>query len=190
MMPTSPSPSLKFRTVGFPQYGFKASRSDTACRFSAPVKPMPGIPGALPRLRVPFAGVGRHNPLALSPDSLARPPAAVREGIPLSPRGPWLRAEFCCLRPSSLTTTPSASLAGTRRLHGIAAYTPRLRCAGTPRRPTRPSPLFTAALSARAIDHTPVGPRNLSRCPAVHGTRLPRVVTESPPTTTVSASNI
>ena len=27
MMPTFPSPSLKFRTVGFPQYGFKASLS-------------------------------------------------------------------------------------------------------------------------------------------------------------------
>src|SRR5438093_11208803 len=26
-----------------------------------------------------------------------------------------------------------------RRLHGPAAYTPRLRCAGAPRRPTRPS---------------------------------------------------
>jgi hypothetical protein len=47
---------------GFPQYGFKASRSDTACRSSAPVKPMPGVPGALPRLRVLFAGFGNHNP--------------------------------------------------------------------------------------------------------------------------------
>jgi len=30
MMPTSPSPPLKFRTVGFPQYGYKASLSDGA----------------------------------------------------------------------------------------------------------------------------------------------------------------
>ena len=28
-------------------------------------------------------------------------------------------------------------------------------------------PTFTAALSARAVDHTPVGPRNPSRCPCV-----------------------
>jgi hypothetical protein len=35
MMPTFPSPSLKFRTVGFPQYGFKASMSDRACRDDA-----------------------------------------------------------------------------------------------------------------------------------------------------------
>ena len=31
MMPTFPLPSLKFRTAGFPQYGFKAGVSDRAC---------------------------------------------------------------------------------------------------------------------------------------------------------------
>jgi hypothetical protein len=31
MMPTFPSPPLKFRTAGFPQYGFKAGVSDEAC---------------------------------------------------------------------------------------------------------------------------------------------------------------
>ncbi len=30
MMPTFPSPPLKFRTAGFPQYGFKAGISDKA----------------------------------------------------------------------------------------------------------------------------------------------------------------
>jgi hypothetical protein len=30
MMPTFPSPPLKFRTAGFPQYGFKAGFSDEA----------------------------------------------------------------------------------------------------------------------------------------------------------------
>ena len=52
MMPTFPSPSLKFRTVGFPQYGFKASMSDRACRDEGLVKPVPGIrsiPSRLPR---------------------------------------------------------------------------------------------------------------------------------------------
>jgi hypothetical protein len=57
----------------------------------------------------------------------------------LNPRGPWLRFEFCCLDPSSLTTTPSVSPAGTLRLHDTVAYTQRLRCAGAPRRPTGPS---------------------------------------------------
>ena len=56
-----------------------------------------------------------------------------------STQGPWLRSEFCCLAPSSLTTTPSVSLMSTRRFRGPAVYTSRLRCAGAPRRPTRPS---------------------------------------------------
>ena len=34
-MPTFPLPSLKFRTAGFPQYGFKAGRSDRAFPFYA-----------------------------------------------------------------------------------------------------------------------------------------------------------
>jgi len=44
MMPTSPSPPLKFRTVSFPQYGFKASLSDPACPGRREVKPAPSIP--------------------------------------------------------------------------------------------------------------------------------------------------
>jgi hypothetical protein len=35
MIPTFPLPSLKFRTAGFPQYGFKAGRSDRAFPFYA-----------------------------------------------------------------------------------------------------------------------------------------------------------
>ena len=46
MMPTFPSPSLKFRTVGFPQYGFKASLSGRAFLPSDAVKPAPGIPAS------------------------------------------------------------------------------------------------------------------------------------------------
>lgn len=44
MMPTFPSPPLKFRTVSFPQHGFKASRSDSACPARPEVKPAPGMP--------------------------------------------------------------------------------------------------------------------------------------------------
>ena len=39
MMPTFPSPPLKFRTAGFPQYGFKAGISDEAC-------PTTGLPSS------------------------------------------------------------------------------------------------------------------------------------------------
>ena len=38
-MPTFPSPPLKFRTAGFPQYGFKAGISDEAC-------PTSGLPSS------------------------------------------------------------------------------------------------------------------------------------------------
>ena len=43
MMPTSPSPPLKFRTAGFPQYGFKASMSDRAFLQGRNLKLAPGI---------------------------------------------------------------------------------------------------------------------------------------------------
>ena len=43
MMPTFPSPPLKFRTAGFPQYGFKASMSDSALLQVRSLKPAPGI---------------------------------------------------------------------------------------------------------------------------------------------------
>ena len=60
MMPTFPSSSLKFRTVGFPQYGFKASMSDRACRDGELVKPMPGIRSRWSRLRRPFVRVANR----------------------------------------------------------------------------------------------------------------------------------
>src|ERR1700730_5177054 len=37
MMPTFPSPPLKFRTAGFPQYGFKAGLSDGAFPARRPI---------------------------------------------------------------------------------------------------------------------------------------------------------
>jgi hypothetical protein len=130
----------------------------------------------------------RLGNVALCPHPAVPPRAAVREAVPLYPRGPWLRFGLCCPDPSSLTTTPSVSLAGTRRLHGPAAYTPRLRCAGAPRRPARPS-----LLSLLCFPHVPPTVRRWGRgadplC-SRPDTRLPRPITESPPTTPVSASN-
>jgi hypothetical protein len=156
MMPTFPSPSLKFRTAGFPQYGFKASMSSTTFRRTFVVKPTPGVPTAVSRLSSPFARIrGGIECRAQSPDGPTPQRAAVRGALPLCPRGPWLRTEFCCLSPSSLTTTPSVSPAGTRRFHGRAAYTSRLRCAGAPRRPAGPSLL--------SLLHCPVVPLTIHR---------------------------
>ena len=55
MMPTSPSPPLKFRTVGFPQYGLKASLSGGAFPESSPLKLAPSLRGSTPGLPPPFA---------------------------------------------------------------------------------------------------------------------------------------
>jgi hypothetical protein len=58
MMPTSPSPPLKFRTAGFPQYGFKASMSDAAFLNGDSVKPAPGVPSLPLSLPLSFAHFG------------------------------------------------------------------------------------------------------------------------------------
>jgi len=55
MMPTCPSPPLKFRTAGFPQYGFKASMSDRAFLQVRSLKLAPGIWSLLRGLLPPFA---------------------------------------------------------------------------------------------------------------------------------------
>ncbi len=104
-------------------------------------------------------------------------------GCAADPRGPWLRSEFCCLGPSSLTPTPSVRLAGTGRLHGVTAYTPRLRCAGAPRRPTRRSLLSRSCCPCVPLTLRRWVRRPPSRCPRAGDDRLPRVRTESPPTT-------
>jgi hypothetical protein len=189
MMPTFPSPSLKCRTAGFPQYGFKASLSGRACPTNVTVKPAPGMPAPSASLPRPFArfrcGGTTWRCVQINP-RLHVPPC--ERPMPLYPRGPWLRSGLCCPGPSSRTTTPSAGLAGTRGFHGPAAYTPRLRCAGAPRRPARPSLLFLSR-----SPHVPSTLRRRVRGPVPlcwgRDARLPRATTESPPTKPVSASN-
>ena len=189
MMPTFPSPSLKFRTAGFPQYGCKASLSGHACPTDSTVKPAPGMPAPSTSLPRPFARVryGERAWHCVQVDPRLHVPLCERP-LPLSPRGPWLRSEFGWPGPSSRTPTPSAGLAGTRGFHGPAAYTQRLRCAGAPRRPARPSllslPRFLyvpSTLRRWVRDALPLCWRR--------ATRLPRATSASPPTRPVSASN-
>ena len=132
-MPTFPSPSLKFRTAGFPRYGFKASLSGRAFPNLAEVKPAPGMPVSTPGLHRPFA---RFHPRTLWPGTVSRPGRA------------------------------SAS-----------------RCAGAPRRPARPSllsrpccPCVPSTLRRWVRDALPLCRRR--------DTRLPRPISESPPTST------
>ncbi len=98
------------------------------------------------------------------------------------PRGPWLRSGFCCPTPSSLTTTPSADLAGTGPFRGLSAYRSRLRCAGAPRRPARPSLLSLLPfprVPPTLRRWTPARPRYHPSCQDV---RLPPFIRESPST--------
>jgi hypothetical protein len=97
MMPTFPSPPLKFRKAGFPRSGFKANVSDRAFpsdrEFVAAVGLRPSF--VLSASTVGFPVLCRRN--------VARLSTAVRAAIAALPQGPSLRSELFCLGPSSLT---------------------------------------------------------------------------------------
>jgi hypothetical protein len=111
----------------------------------------------------------------------ALPRAAIRAAKPPCPRGPWLRCELCCLAPSLLTPTPSASPTGTLHFHVFALI--RSAFAGRERlkRPVGPS-----LLSLPRFLHVPSTLRRWTHYPfplfSGSGTRLPPSVTESPST--------
>jgi hypothetical protein len=130
MMPTFPLPSLKFRTAGFPQYGFKASRSDRAFPFDALASDGLPLSFVLPASLVssPFCAGGpcalehlrssgrcRSTPGALAPDRvvLSRsiltygPIRPTRRHIPISPlSGLYEMPSLCTLRLGDLRVVP------------------------------------------------------------------------------------
>jgi len=96
MMPTFPSSPLKFRTVGFPQYGFKAGLSEGACPAPGAQLSRPsGLPPSfvLPAFSLYIPALCRVS-CALEHCHASRPAAL--------PQGPSLRSGFCCPGPSSL----------------------------------------------------------------------------------------
>jgi hypothetical protein len=184
MMPTFPSPPLRFRTAGFPRYGSKASLSDGVCLSPLAVKRAPRMPARSGSLLRP------------SPVSAAeRTPGSASRLVPAS-------AGRCARGPASL---PQGSLAPVRVMLSrslIAYYDPIRQSRGhaATSRPCRlyatPSlcgsaeatretfPTFAAVLSPCAVNPTPAGPR---RPPVVYwrrNTRLPRIMSESSPTST------
>jgi hypothetical protein len=184
MMPTFPPPPLKFRTVGSPQYGFKASLSDRACPRAAEVKPTPGIPSNLTWFTSALRADHRYTTFKSRRIALSGSPEQPSpRATPLNPTGPSLRKGYVV--PSFFaTTTRSASLAGTHGLHGfLSAYTAGLRWAGAPEATDETFPTFPAVPSTRAADLTPVSPRRPPVNPWRRDSRLPRSVTESPLTT-------
>ncbi len=89
MMPTFPSPPLKFRTAGFPRYGLKAGISDEA---------FPATGFAIV-LRALSASIG-ISLLSVRVDGAYQAPP--RERYSALPQGPSLRSGLCCPGPSSL----------------------------------------------------------------------------------------
>jgi hypothetical protein len=83
MMPTFPSPPLKFRTAGFPQYGFKAGLSEGAFPVRRPIVARPsGLPPSFALLA--FKPV---RPRSVSGQLCAGAPPFERR-LSLYPRGP------------------------------------------------------------------------------------------------------
>ena len=149
MMPTFPSPSLKFRTAGFPQYGFKASLSGRACPPSSVVKPAPDIPTSADGLPRPFARFRPAPPAWHCVQSRAEPPRAAAQETHVSlPQGSLAPVRVLLSRPSSLLR-PHPPVSPAR---SDFAAPPLIRCAfavrerlGDPRDlPYFPRPAFSA----------------------------------------------
>ena len=167
MMPTFPPAPPKFRTAGFPQYGFKASLSDNAFPHRCAVKLAPSIPAPRRSLRCPS-------------------PASASERLPGS-ESRLVRASAgrCARGPASL---PQGSLAPVRVMlsRSIAAYSDPIRqsrghaatsrlgrlCAapslcGSAEATHETFPTFAAVLSTRAADPHRWVPRAFPLCARV-----------------------
>src|SRR5205823_5140 len=88
MMPTFPLPPLKFRTAGFPRYGFKAGISDTA------------FPARWFAIALRALGCHRDSLLGVRDDALMS--TSVKADSAALPQGPSLRTVLFCPGPSSL----------------------------------------------------------------------------------------
>jgi hypothetical protein len=189
MMPTFPSPSLKFRTVSFPQYGLKASLSDRACLVDATVKPVPGVPAPSASLPRPFARF-RHGKMAWRCVRVGpRPPrAAVREAPAPLPQGSLAPARVVLFRPIIAYSNPIRRSRGHAGISGPGRSYHAPSLCGSASATHETFPTFPVALSIRAVDPTPV---SLRPPPVVLGPRYQAssCYERSPPTRPVSASN-
>ena len=122
MMPTFPSSPLKFRTAGFPQYGFKAGLSAGAFPGTAPSSRLPGLlPAFVPAAaNVTFSALCRGTLCAQAP-----PCERLRRSTP----GAFAPVRVMLSRSIITYSASSAPLAGTARFPCSAGYTPCLRCA-------------------------------------------------------------
>jgi hypothetical protein len=95
MMPTFPSPPLKFRTAGFPRYGFKVGLSKVPTQRRRPI--------VAPIWFATLLRVHRFQPVPpLCVGAVVRLSAAIRAELSALPQGSSLRTGLCCPGPSSL----------------------------------------------------------------------------------------
>src|SRR6516164_2388552 len=88
MMPTFPSPPLKFRTAGFPRYGSKAGLSDEA------------FPANW--FAIVLRALGGHRLFPALCQGRCAEEHLRASGSTALPQGPSLRSGLCCPSPSSL----------------------------------------------------------------------------------------
>jgi hypothetical protein len=124
LRPTFPSPSLECRMVGFPQYGYKAGLSDSACP-SDTQNPQNSVAwfASIPRAR----RCHRRVPRTVSRDA-ARLSTTVQAAYTALPQGPSPQPGFA-LQVFIAYLTPSAPLAVSPQFPCLAGYIWRLCCA-------------------------------------------------------------
>lgn len=172
MMPTFPPPPLSFRTVGFPQYGWKAGLSGGACPVGTSVKPAPGIPVMTSGLPPPFVFAVAAGNSTLCVVDLRAVEHRRASGCYRSTPGALARVRVILSRSVITYSAPSAPRAGTSRFRHPLAYTRRLRCAGAPRRPARGSVLSLHVPSRHAAFYDPGEPADCI-CPVLRRRHWP-----------------
>jgi hypothetical protein len=144
MMPTFPSSPLKFRTAGFPQYGFKAGFQ----RWPSPSDTDVPYPSSLPTAFVRVSLCMSLRTVSVMQESrLALPCKRSFRSTP------GVLAPVQVLLSWSIFTysTPSAPLTGTSRFRCLATYTRCPRCASLPRRPISGSVLSLLILYRHVV---------------------------------------
>ena len=145
-----PRSPLSFRTVSFPQYGWKAGFPNGAFLGDRRLKPAPGIRRPPSSLHPPFVHLVVATVDRSESGLRTRSCTAMRWNTPPTP-GALAQVRVVLSRSVITYSAPSAPLAGTSRFHRMAAYTRCLRCAGAPRRPTSGSGLSLLIPSWHAV---------------------------------------
>jgi len=145
-VPTFLLPPLKFRTAGFPQYGFKLERlwRPSSNQFGLSLLPA--------YAKHPWT----YTPTLADDGQFCSPCGHLRR-TPFhrffQSRGPWLDSGLCCPAVSLLTMASSESLVSSQRLMHSSLG---LCSTGASEREARASPIYSARLYHRAVFRTPV----------------------------------